>query len=145
MKRVLIAVGELKSGVECELFQHYQKRITPSLTVIEIKQKSIPETEEKEILKHLHPGDFICVLDERGENISSRHLSDALKTAEINHKRVVFIIGGADGLTDHIRSKAHQILSFGQLTWPHMLVRGMLAEQIYRCQQIQINHPYHRD
>ena len=58
---------------------------------------------------------------------------------------VVFLIGGADGHGDAVRSRANLLLSFGAMTWPHMMVRGMLAEQIYRAQQILAGHPYHRD
>ena len=60
-------------------------------------------------------------------------------------QELVFVIGGADGLAEEIRAKAAFIMSFGRLTWPHLLVRGMLAEQLYRAQQIRAGHPYHRD
>jgi 23S rRNA (pseudouridine1915-N3)-methyltransferase len=58
---------------------------------------------------------------------------------------LAWVIGGADGLTDSIRQQSDWVIALGRLTWPHMLVRGLIAEQIYRCQQILAGHPYHRD
>ena len=68
-----------------------------------------------------------------------------ISTRKSNRGKGAFLIGGADGLDDAVRARAELTLSFGRLTWPHLLARGMLAEQIYRCQQILAGHPYHRD
>lgn len=145
MKYLLIAVSDMRSGAEKDLFDQYQKRLTRSLSVIELKQRNCPRGEAADILKHINVDDWVCALDERGGSISSREFSGKINNAEQNFKRLVFIIGGADGLDDSVRQRADFCLSFGKLTWPHLLVRGMLAEQLYRCQQISVNHPYHRD
>ena len=145
MKYLLIAVADMRNGVEKDLFDQYQKRLTRSLSVIELKQRNCPLSEAADILKHITPDDWVCALDERGQSITSRELAQRIGDAEHTFKRLVFIIGGADGLADDVRKRANFCLSFGKLTWPHLLVRGLLAEQLYRCQQISVNHPYHRD
>lgn len=145
MKYLLIAVSDMRSGVEKDLFQQYQKRLARSLSVIELKQRNCPASEAADILKQITVDDWVCALDERGRAVSSRQLAQEICEAEQNFKRLVFVIGGADGLGDSVRQRADFCLSFGKLTWPHLLVRGMLAEQLYRCQQIAVNHPYHRD
>jgi 23S rRNA (pseudouridine1915-N3)-methyltransferase len=145
MKYIIVAVSEMRAGVEKDVFDQYSKRLTRSMSVVELKQRNCPEIEAKEIEKHINTDDWVCVLDERGFSLSSRELSERISAAEQSYKRLVFIIGGADGLTEAIRKRANLCLSFGKLTWPHLLVRGMLVEQLYRCQQIATNHPYHRD
>jgi 23S rRNA (pseudouridine1915-N3)-methyltransferase len=145
MKYLLIAVSDMRNGVEKDLFYQYQKRLTRSLSVVELKQRNCPDAEAIEILKHIMPDDWVCALDERGMSVTSRELAQRIGDAEQTFKRLVFVIGGADGLANDIRVRANFCLSFGKLTWPHLLVRGLLAEQLYRCQQISINHPYHRD
>ncbi|MES2252773.1 MAG: 23S rRNA (pseudouridine(1915)-N(3))-methyltransferase RlmH [Pseudomonadota bacterium] len=145
MKYVLIAVSDMRNGVEKDLFDQYQKRLTRSLTVIELKQRNCPPSEAADILKHITTDDWVCALDERGQSVTSREFAQRIGNAEQTFKRLIFIIGGADGLAPDVRARANFCLSFGKLTWPHLLVRGLLAEQLYRCQQIAVNHPYHRD
>ena len=85
------------------------------------------------------------VLDERGKNLSSPNFAAQLATWRDDGKRdVVFMIGGADGLDATLRSEADIALSFGQMVWPHLLVRVMLAEQLYRATSILAGSPYHR-
>lgn len=139
----LLAVGSLKSGSEFDLIQKYQKRLK-SLSIIEVKA-SDPEGEALTFEKHLKPSDFIIALDERGKDMGSQALATTLLKASQEYKRIVFIIGGADGLTEELRKRAHLLLSFGKLTWPHMLVRVMACEQIYRIHTILNDHPYHRE
>lgn len=145
MNCLLIAVSHLKSGAEKQLFDQYNVRLQKPMKVIEVKQHNLPQKEALDILAIIQKEDWVCALDERGETCSSRQLSDVFKKAEISHKRLVFIIGGADGLDQSVRDRANYLLSFGKMTWPHLLVRSLLTEQIYRSQQIQANHPYHRD
>ncbi|MDP3371517.1 MAG: 23S rRNA (pseudouridine(1915)-N(3))-methyltransferase RlmH [Candidatus Paracaedibacteraceae bacterium] len=145
MKYLLIAVSEMKAGIERDLFDQYKKRLSKPLSVVEIKQRNVPSIEAIDILKHITSDDWVCALDERGLTLASRELSDCICGAEQAFKRLVFVIGGADGLAPDIRVRANLCLSFGKMTWPHLLVRGLLAEQLYRCQQIAANHPYHRD
>jgi 23S rRNA (pseudouridine1915-N3)-methyltransferase len=85
-------------------------------------------------------------MDEHGIGLSSKEFAGKLENLAIQGKsKVQFIIGGADGLPQSVRDRANFILSFGKQTWPHMLARVMLTEQIYRAQQIIAGHPYHRE
>lgn len=151
MKVDIIAVGRLRNGPLFDLSQDYQRRIQWSLNMIEVESKSTdPATaqrqEEEKILTHIDDRAFLCVLDERGNGLRSldfAHTLQNLKDGGDNH--IQFILGGADGLTDEVRGRANMLLSFGQQTWPHMLARIMLLEQIYRAQQILAGHPYHRE
>lgn len=144
MKIHLLMVGTLKSGPEKELFQEYIKRLheKPEITEIHSRQDKLIKPEI--YLKHLTPKDFVITLDEKGNNYSSGEFAaELLKTAD--YKKLTFIIGGADGIPEEIKKLAKISIAFGKNTWPHMLVRAMLAEQLYRVQQITSGHPYHRD
>ena len=88
---------------------------------------------------------LICVLDERGKTHSSPQFADRLATwRDQGRQDVAFVIGGADGLAPELRDRADEALSFGAMVWPHMLVRVMLAEQLYRAASILAGSPYHR-
>ncbi len=91
-------------------------------------------------------GDYLMACDERGEAIPSRGLAEALaRLRDDGVRRVVFLVGGADGLDEPLRTRAQRRLAFGPQTWPHALVRAMLAEQIYRAATLLAGTPYHRD
>ncbi len=97
------------------------------------------------ILEALPPGDRLVALDERGAAWSSQALAGRLgRWRDDGLPELAFAIGGAEGLDAAILNRADAILSFGPMTWPHRLVRGMLLEQLYRAQQILAGHPYHR-
>lgn len=116
---------------------------------IEIKKKDpseIQRHEAEKICSYLKQDSYKVIMDERGESVGSLHFSKLLEKKASEGKTILqFVLGGADGLTDQVRAKADKILSFGQQTWPHMLARIMLLEQIYRTQQIIAGHPYHRE
>lgn len=152
MRLTLIAVGRSKKGPEHELFASYIKRLRPSLEVIEVEEKrrlSDAELVAKEgelILSKVPDGAHVVALDERGKPMTSRAFASFMANQEDSGTRdMVFVIGGANGLAEDVCARANRLLGFGPQTWPHMLVRGMLAEQIYRAQSIQAGHPYHRD
>ncbi|MEC7396110.1 MAG: 23S rRNA (pseudouridine(1915)-N(3))-methyltransferase RlmH, partial [Pseudomonadota bacterium] len=108
--------------------------------------KSRRKREAELITAAIPDGATIVALDETGRNLTSREFAKRLSHwRDTGTNELVFIIGGADGLTDEIRNKATLVMAFGKSTWPHLLVRGMLAEQLYRAQQIHAGHPYHRD
>ena len=113
--------------------------------------KSLPpaETQKAEaqlLLKAIPAKATVVVLDERGKDMPSHDFAAKLAAwQDQGMGDLVFIIGGADGVTDAIRAKANLLFGFGRLTWPHRLVRVMLLEQIYRAKQIIAGHPYHRD
>ncbi len=101
--------------------------------------------EAEKLLAAVPPGAKIVALDERGKSLTSAEFAAALGTwRDQGAPAVAFLIGGADGHDDGIRRKADLVLNLGTLTWPHMLVRGLIAEQIYRAQCILDGHPYHR-
>lgn len=151
MKIDVIAAGRLRKGPLFELVQEYERRIKWSLSIHEIESKhtaaaAIQQDEETKILKQLSPGAFIIAMDERGQSLSSMNFSKKIGDLQTGgHSHLQFVIGGADGLTDTLRAHAGFLLSFGRQTWPHMLARVMLLEQIYRAQQILDGHPYHRE
>ena len=98
------------------------------------------------ILAALSPAATLVALDARGTQWSSRDFADRLATwRERGIAELAFAIGGAEGLADPVLDRAAAILSLGAMTWPHLLVRGMLLEQLYRAQQILAGHPYHRE
>ncbi len=105
------------------------------------------KTREAElILAALPPGARLIALDERGAAWSSVELAGRLAGwRDAGTGAVAFAIGGADGLGSAVLDRADAVLSLGKMTWPHLLVRGMLLEQLYRAQQILAGHPYHRD
>lgn len=147
----VIAVGQLKKGPEFELCEEYLKRLGASVKIHEIESKLKDPTaaqadEQKKIMKLIHENSFLIALDERGKTLSSVEFAQTLeKAANVWKSRIQFVIGGADGLGAELKSHARLVLSFGRQTWPHMLARAMLLEQIYRAQQILKGHPYHRE
>ena len=150
MKILILAVGKMR-GSEAAASEEYKKRLKGEVTIKEIAvSKSLSSAEmiraEAELLlKAIPEGSFVILLDERGKDLTSRELSTKIVSWQDVGKDLVFIIGGADGVSEKVREKTQFTLSFGKLTWPHRLVRVMLLEQIYRAQQIKARHPYHRD
>lgn len=151
LKVDVICVGRVRKGPHFDIIDDYKKRIQWPLTIFEIEAKStIPqkaqEEEAEKILTKINNQAVVIVLDERGEGLRSLDFAKTLeKFKDSGESHVQFIIGGADGLIDSVRDKADILLSFGQQTWPHVLARIMLLEQIYRAQQILAGHPYHRE
>ncbi len=154
MRILIVAVGRAKAGPERALFDHYVGRITPPFTldlkeVEEKKALSGAELKRREgdlLLAQIPDGATVVALDERGKSVSSMAFAEKLGAWRDGGVRdLVFLIGGADGLDDRVRETAALVMSFGAATWPHMLVRGMLAEQIYRARAILTGHPYHRE
>ncbi len=151
LKIEVIAVGRLKRGPLFELVEEYEKRLKWSLRIhqIESRYNDSSQTnidENQKILEKIDPDAFVVVMDERGGGLRSLDFAQTMQTVEDNGSdKMQFIIGGADGLSEEMRDRANLLLSFGQQTWPHMLARVMLLEQIYRAQQILAGHPYHRE
>lgn len=116
----------------------------------EIK-KTLPSVQRKEqeaelLLSAVAAAQHVIALDEKGKEFTSKLFAAHLqKQQDQGARTIAFVIGGADGLHDNILKRAHATLSLGRLTWPHMLVRGLLAEQLYRAHTILNHHPYHRE
>ncbi|MCH2547523.1 MAG: 23S rRNA (pseudouridine(1915)-N(3))-methyltransferase RlmH [Alphaproteobacteria bacterium] len=153
MHITLAVIGKAKSNaLSTQLFDEYIKRLPWTITVSELEEKKpLPNELRKQREADLLLGACtdthrIIALDERGKDITSIQLAQKIGDWQQNgDSKFTFIIGGQDGLHPSIRQRADLVLSFGKLTWPHMLVRPLLAEQLYRVYTILTNHPYHRD
>ncbi|MDF3075449.1 MAG: rRNA methyltransferase [Alphaproteobacteria bacterium] len=151
MRLAIVAVGKARASPERDLYQHYAKRIVWPLKLIEVEEKKrlsaaeLKTAEARLLLDAVPARATIWALDGRGKTLSSQELAAALaKRQAAGEADLALLIGGADGLDRAVLDKAQMSLSLGAMTWPHMLVRGMLAEQLYRAQQILAGHPYHR-
>ncbi|MBN8663494.1 MAG: 23S rRNA (pseudouridine(1915)-N(3))-methyltransferase RlmH [Chitinophagales bacterium] len=155
MKIVLASVGKphealVKAGVE-EFTQRIQKYygvewkiIAPPKNAASLNEAAFKKAEAELVLQQLQPDDFLILLDERGKNISSPELANLLQQrANESTKRVVFLIGGAFGVDGTIQQRAQFTWSLSKLVFPHMLVRLILAEQVYRACTINRNEKYH--
>ncbi len=151
MRFTLVAVGRSGKGPEQDLFKHYAARLRPPLVLKEVEEKrplAVTDRQAREaekLLAAVPRGARIVALDERGKALDSVAFARTLgKWQDQGVQDVAFLIGGADGHDGSVRQKADLILGLGAMTWPHMLVRGLIAEQIYRAQCILSGHPYHR-
>ena len=135
----IVARGKIGRSPEADLVERYLKRIAWPTKVTELPERSgkLPALPENSI---------IVALDERGRALSSADLAKTLEVWRDGGKRETrFLIGAHDGHGQEVREKADLLLSFGSATWPHLLVRAMLAEQLFRATSILANHPYHRE
>ena len=135
----IVARGKIGRSPEAELVDRYLKRIAWPTKVTELPDRggNVPA---------LPANSVTIALDERGNALSSTDLAKKLEAWRDSGKREArFLIGAADGHDDAARQNADLLLSFGEATWPHLLVRAMLAEQLFRATSILANHPYHRE
>ena len=139
MKLHIVARGKIGRGPEAELVERYLKRISWPTQLTELPESGgrVPLPAENSVT---------ILLDEKGETLGSMDLARRLERWRDEGRREArFLIGGADGFTDSERASADLLLSFGRATWPHLLARAMLAEQLWRATSILANHPYHRE
>lgn len=146
MKVTILAIGKCKkNSPEALIIDEYVKR-SGWIVVIKEKDNASQEEEAKFLQGNIPSGAKVVVLDERGENMKSLELAAKIENWILNGcSEICFLIGGADGHLQSTRDRADLLLSFGKLTLPHMLMRAVLAEQIYRIQTIVNHHPYHRE
>jgi 23S rRNA (pseudouridine1915-N3)-methyltransferase len=145
----LIAIGRLRDGPEAALFERYAARLRPRLTLTELPEgrgapAEVKRREAAALLAAVPRGAFVIVLDGGGQTLSSMALAERLEQWLAGGRTPCFLIGGAEGLDAAVLAQADVVLSLGAMTWPHFLVRGMLAEQLYRARSIATGHPYHR-
>jgi 23S rRNA (pseudouridine1915-N3)-methyltransferase len=139
MKLHIVARGKIGRSPEAELVERYLKRMSWPTQVTELPESGgrLPAPVENGVT---------ILLDEKGEALGSIDLARRLERWRDEGRREArFLIGGADGFTDDDRGSADLLLSFGRATWPHLLARAMLAEQLWRSTSILANHPYHRE
>jgi 23S rRNA (pseudouridine1915-N3)-methyltransferase len=145
----------MRAGPEADLTTDYLGRFAKAgrsmalgpANVIELEAKTGSGMAAEAVLleRAVPSGALICTLDERGALLSSPEFASRLAAwRDAGHQDLAFVIGGADGIAPSLRARADFSLSFGPMVWPHMLVRVMLAEQLYRAGQILAGTPYHR-
>lgn len=151
MNIVIAAIGKARSGPEQTLFDTYAARLPWKIDIKELEIKKelaadVRRAREGELLLGAIPdGARMVALDERGKNEGSAAFATRLgRWRDDGVRTIAFVIGGADGLDEPVRKRADLVLSLGAMTWPHLLVRGLLAEQLYRAHSILSGHPYHR-
>ena len=155
MRVHICAVGRLRKGPERDLYDDYLTRFDRTGRALALGPAQLIEVEDKKgggmpaeaaLLERAIPsGSLICVMDERGKLQSSPQFAETLgQWRDQGRQDVAFVIGGADGIDPILRDRAYAALSFGKMVWPHMLVRVMLAEQLYRAASILSSGPYHR-
>ncbi len=155
MRVHICAVGRLRAGPEKALLDDYLTRFDRTGRALALGPAQVIEVEDKkgggmaaeaDLLSRAIPnGSLICVMDERGQTPTSPEFADLLaRWRDTGRSDVAFVIGGADGIDPTLRARADAALSFGRMVWPHMLVRVMLAEQLYRAASILSGGPYHR-
>ena len=152
MRVSILAIGKNRQGVFKDLYQFYATRIQWEIQLIELEVRKTLDwkkqrlNETRKLLSSVPKDSLMVILDESGELLTSRALSNWINNqVDIGVKDISFLIGGSHGLDlSAIRSPSLTI-SLGRVTWPHLMIRGMIAEQLYRAQQILKNHPYHRD
>ena len=156
MRIYICAVGRLRAGPEKTLIDDYLTRFDRSGRALGLGPARIVEVEDRKnagmgaeaglLRKALPKGAVICTLDERGKLLSSPDFANRLSSwRDSGRQDLALIIGGADGIDPSLRAEADFSLSFGKMVWPHMLVRVMLAEQIYCAATILSGSPYHRN
>ena len=146
----ILAVGKKHESWVSEGIVRYQRRLKapflpewilmPHSSLDGIRAR---QDESERILSRLGSYDFVVLLDERGKTLSSPVLAETLEAQLDRSQKVLIIIGGAFGVTDELRDKAQLVWSLSPLVFPHQLVRLILAEQLYRAQQITLGGSYH--
>lgn len=139
----------MKPGPEASLFAHYAARLRPPPEVTEIPEArgspaEIRRREGTALLAALPPEAVAVALDLGGDQPDSARFAALLARWDDAGRAACFLVGGAEGLDPAVLARADHRIALGPMTWPHFLVRGMLAEQLYRAQAIRIGHPYHR-
>ena len=154
MKLAIAAIGKPGRGPEATLAADYAGRATAAgralglgpLDLIDLEPRKSGKAPEAELLLAAAEGAHLIACDERGKTYGSRAFADHVATLrDRGERRLVFVIGGADGLDKSVLDAASSTLAFGPQTWPHALARAMLAEQLYRAVTILSGSPYHRD
>lgn len=151
MRLIIASAGRFRDSPERALFERYRRRIRwdVELREVEAKGRHAPAESirrEAGLFDSCIPaGAYVIALDEAGKTLSSGDFAKRLGDLRDGGRReVVFLIGGAEGLSPRLVADADLVLAFGAATWPHLLVRTMLIEQIFRAQEILAGHPYHR-
>ncbi|UXU75993.1 MULTISPECIES: 23S rRNA (pseudouridine(1915)-N(3))-methyltransferase RlmH [unclassified Paracoccus (in: a-proteobacteria)] len=154
MRMVIAAVGRLRQGPESSLIADYLDRHAKAGRALGLPPVQVVEVEDRRgggmaaeaalLARAIPEGAALVVLDERGQQLTSPEFAARIGAWRDQARDIAFVIGGADGIEPALRGRADLAISFGRMVWPHMLVRVMLAEQIYRATTILSGSPYHR-
>lgn len=149
MRLLVVAVGRARAGPERALWEEFSGRLTQPVQLVEVESKrpgpGLKDREAELLLKAVPDDATLIALDECGKSLSSEAFARLVAGwRDGGTGTLAFVIGGADGLAETVRKRARLLLSLGAMTWPHMLVRGLLAEQLYRAERILAGHPCHR-
>ena len=140
----IIARGKIGRSAEAELVDRYLKRVSWPTKITELPESGGPKGSGK--WPDVASGSVTVLLDEKGHNLTSMELAQRLEQWRDHGARECrFLIGGADGFDDRQRGEADLLIAFGKATWPHLMARAMLAEQLWRATSIIAGHPYHRE
>lgn len=146
MRINILAIGKVKEKYLIEAVEEYLKRLKPYATVeiVELQECRTIEEEGEKLISRLPKDSWICVLDVFGEVISSEQFAQTISNLALNgQSKLVFVIGGAFGISDKIRKVANLRLSLSKMTFTHQMTRLILIEQIYRAFKINRGEPYH--
>ena len=139
MRLHIVARGKIGRGPEAELVERYLKRVSWPVQLTELPESGSRPPPPAE-------NGVTILLDEKGEQLGSVDFARRLERWRDEGRREArFMIGGADGFSDEERAGADLLIAFGRATWPHLIARAMLAEQLWRAVSILANHPYHRE
>lgn len=139
MRIHIVARGKIGRGAEAELIDRYLKRLPWPAKVTELLDRG-------GAMPALQSGEIMIALDETGDELGSVAFAQRIAAwRDAGARELRFVIGGADGLDADALENADFVLSFGKATWPHLLARAMLAEQLWRAASILAGHPYHRE
>lgn len=154
MRISIISIGKFEKSPHKAVFDNYVRRLKWKFDLVELDLKKsnnlsvakIKESEGALILKAVRSSSKLIALDENGKQYNSRIFSKLMTDFAIyGESDLTFVIGGSDGLSKEVLEKASLKISLGMMVFPHLMVRSMLAEQLYRAQSISEGHPYHRD
>lgn len=148
MKLLIVSVGKEKNELTHDLVKHFEMRILRYMPIewAYVEHGNTKEKEGERVLSLLKKEDYVVLLDEKGRNMKSEELSELLENRMIDSvKRMVFIIGGAYGVSDAVHMRANYTWKLSSLVFPHMLVRIILVEQLYRAMTILRGEKYHHE
>ena len=144
----ILAGGRAKGAPETELATGYLQRARDTGRALGLSSFVLSEWEERKperLIDACAGGVLLVALDERGTSLTSEAFAKQIaRWRDVGEARALFVVGGPDGLPDDVKRRAQMTLAFGTQTWPHLLVRTMLAEQLFRAVTILAGHPYHR-
>ena len=147
----IICVGKIKEEYFKNAIKEYQTRLSKytKLEIVELNDYSLTpslnkQKEGEEILKNIKDKDYVIILEITGRKYNSIELAKKIEKIQIINSNIVFVIGGSDGLSEDVKKRSNEKISFSDLTFPHQLFRVMLLEQIYRSYKILNNESYHK-